>query len=286
MFTALKKTAIFKDVPALRCELLKPSSKTAIVPIRSDEWMPPPPLRTVESARSGKRRRIVESPTDNAAAAAEPPSSSRLVPPRAAERCGGGGCREVPLYTGTVTAVVHSQGMLYELDGVVLLLCSHWQTVSRARELRPGNRVRVYNVHALPGPAPGWPSAANGRERHAGVLACCARSTVDVVTYGPLDRPAVIANWSDPVLNKFSKQLTLARFLDFLPVCDAMADKFGNVNPAGKTLWLMPLQLSLLSSRFMLSTLPFISHTAILSCAFSLKANSPKQCDSLACRHR
>jgi hypothetical protein len=272
VFTALKKTTIFKDDPALRCELLKPSSKTTIVPLGPDERMPPPPPppppHTTESARSGKRRRLVK-PTDEGAvvAGASQPPSSRLGAPTsdAMEGHRGSGCREVPLYTGTVTAVVHAKGMLYELDGVVLLLCSHWQTVSRARELRIGNRVRVYNAHALFGPAPEWPSAGVDRERHVGVLACCVRSTIDVVAFGPLDRPAVIANWSNPLLKRFSKQLTLARFLGFLPVCDAMADKFGGVDPGGE-----------LGSRVLLSQ--HTSEQTLLSHSVCNNSSSSKHC--------
>ena len=242
VFTSLKKTTMFKDDPIMRCDLFKPSSNTTIVPLRPDYHMPPPPApppassssllvppssRVATSVHVSKRARVEEVPsTDDFAA---PPQLPSVPQPPATETC-----RTVPVYTGTVTAVVHATGMLYELDGTVLLLCSHWQTASRARELRPGNRVRIYNAHALRGPVPDWPSALSGREKHVGVLGCCVRTTIDVVSYGPPEKRAVMANSSNPLLRTFSKQLTLARFVGFLPMYDAMAEKFGGTNATGE----------------------------------------------------
>lgn len=249
VFTSLKKTTMFKDDPALRCDLFKPSSKTTVVPLRPDDHMPPPPAPPPPSSSSSsssssllvslssraatfehasKRARVEEVPsTDNFAAHPQLPSPQQ---PPAAEVC-----RTVPVYTGTVTAVVHATGMLYELDGTVFLLCSHWQTASRARELRPGNRVRIYNAHALRGPVPEWPSVRSGREKHVGVLGCCVRTTIDVVSYGPPENRAVMANSSNPLLRMFSKQLTLARFVGFLPLYDAMTEKFGGTSATGES---------------------------------------------------
>lgn len=235
LITGLKPTTLFKDQPALRRDLLKASSKTTVIAVDLDtELMPPPapPLRArvagtglshVPGARKGdaarasqdseRKRRRVEVSEENAPTAAP----SAHVPEIEQAVCG----RVVPCYTGTVTRAVHHGAMLYELDGTVLLLCSHYHTVSCGRQLRVGNTLRVHNAHVVRGAV---------TPPHLGVLGCCIRTSIDIVSCGDKRVPCQLANVS-PLLMSVSKEMTLSRFHEFLPTCDAVAAKFGRLPP-------------------------------------------------------
>lgn len=53
-------------------------------------------------------------------------------------------------YSGVVTEVLDVARMLYVLDDAICLVCSHWHTVRRGRQLRVGNQIRIHNTHVVP----------------------------------------------------------------------------------------------------------------------------------------
>jgi hypothetical protein len=224
LLTFLTPTTLFPDRPTLCRTLLRASSRTTVVPCRSDTaLMPPlpqsllsPPTRSAAAAKDPQhtqesKRRRVESKS-----ATPPPQPSIECQPEMVHRpsCG----RVVPSYSGTVTRVVHPDGLLYELDESVLLLCSHWHTVSRGRQLRVGNRVRIHNAHVV---------HTAVQPPHLGALGCCLRTSIDLIACGSSGGLALLSDEASLLLLEVSKNMTLARFLAFLPTCTAIATKFG-----------------------------------------------------------